>query len=204
VHWADASHGAPGPRPVEGRVDTGGDDRSFADAGDLSMAGGWCADRHGAGVGSTSETANPDQGSAEHRSAGYCPAIGAGFVNDGPPAHESSSAPYDPHVLPTSWSILLRVTVLQLTQAKIDEGIVRAEKVRCSPLDDCCFPLCWTPRESHEMCKPKGDCQIGWIVARRAGDQSPAGLTGGRIEVRRITRVHLQPGDGTAILSRSS
>jgi hypothetical protein len=96
------------------------------------------------------------------------------------------------------------MTVLQLTQAKIDEGIVRAEKVGCSPLDDCCFPLCWTPRESHEMCKPKGDCQIGWIVARRAGDQSPGGLTGGRIEVRRITRVHLQLGDGTAILSRSS
>jgi hypothetical protein len=119
------------------------------------MAEGWSADRHGAGVGSTSGTANPDQGSTEHRSAGYCPAIGAGFVNDGPPAHESSPAPYDSRVLPTSWSILPRMTVLQLTQAMIDEGIVRAEKVGCSLLDDRCFPLCWRPRESHEMCKPK-------------------------------------------------
>src|SRR5215216_6390893 len=37
----------------------------------------------------------------------------------------------------------------------IDEGIVQAEKVSCSPLDDRCFPLCWTPREFREMCKPK-------------------------------------------------
>jgi hypothetical protein len=74
--------------------------------------------------------------------------------------------------------------------------LCQAGTIACRPRHDRWYPFPDPVEGARASCTPKGRCKIGCIEARRAGDQSPAGLTGGRIRVRRTTRAHHEPGAG--------
>jgi hypothetical protein len=60
-----------------------------------------------------------------------------------------------------------------LSDAMIEEAMLRAEKVACSPGDQRCLPLPYDVAGALATCTPKGRCKIGWIVAdagRKAWD----------------------------------
>ncbi len=62
------------------------------------------------------------------------------------------------------------MTAPELTQAMIDDGMRRAEKVACAPFDDRCYPFPDPLKDARATCTPKGRCLIGRIVSNGGRD----------------------------------
>ena len=62
------------------------------------------------------------------------------------------------------------MSVPEPTEERIAEAMERAEKVACQPGDQCCYPLPYSAEEARKTCRPKGRCNVGWIVANSGRD----------------------------------
>ena len=58
-----------------------------------------------------------------------------------------------------------------VTQAMIEEGMARAEKVACSPGDSRCYAFPNRIEDVRASCTPKERCRIGWIIANSGRDR---------------------------------
>jgi hypothetical protein len=71
----------------------------------------------------------------------------------------------------------------------LEDGMARAEKVACAPLDPHCYVFPDSLEEARQTCTPKGRCRLGWIVANSGRDSWDVWLdvTTGEGRLRRRT-----------------